>query len=255
MNRANQVLLTQSELERYSRQILSKQFGRVGQERLKSSHVLVAGVGGLGSTASMYLVASGIKTITLVDSDTVSLSNLNRQLIHLESDIGKRKVESAEEKLVNMNSTVQINSISERITPESCEVFLKGVDVAVDCLDNMETRYVLNWACVKKDLPLIHGGVYGMIGQLTTIIPHKGPCLECIFPRDKGKEKDTIPVFGPTAGFIASLQALEVIKLLAEIEVHLIGRMLYFNGETMQSFLANVSRRVDCPVCGKGADR
>lgn len=243
--------LSRDELERYSRQILFKQFGREGQERLKASCVLVAGIGGLGSPVTMYLVSGGIGRITLVDSDAVSLSNLNRQLLHWEEDMGKSKVDSAGEKLVKMNSAVHVERVQERITPESCKAFLKDVDVVIDCLDNMETRYVLNRECVKQGLPLIHGGVYGMMGQLTTIIPGKTPCLECIFPV-KDEEKGTIPIFGPTAGFIASLQVLEVIKLLTDVGEIMAGKLLYFNGEIMECILVEVKRREDCPVCGKG---
>ncbi|NIA11747.1 MAG: adenylyltransferase [Nitrospiraceae bacterium] len=243
--------LTERDLERYHRQMLYPPFGRKGQKRLKAAHVLIAGVGGLGSPVAMYLTAGGVGTITLVDSDTVSLSNLNRQLLHYEKNINIPKVASAEEKLALMNSSVQLHPVSEKIIPETCEPLLTGVDVVVDCLDNMLSRYVLNAACVKKGIPLIHGGVYGMIGQITTLLPGETPCLECIFPKAKAS-KVTIPVFGPTAGVIASLQALETIKLLSGVGNLLTSRMLYFNGEVMECIMVDVRRKDDCPVCGKG---
>ncbi len=242
--------LTNEDLKRYQRQLLYKPFGREAQKRLKAAHVLVAGVGGLGSPVSMYLCVSGIGTLTLVDDDTVTLSNLNRQLLHWESDIGTSKVDSAEKKLTRMNSRVRINAVRARMDADTCESLLSGVNVAVDCLDNMASRYLLNRACVEKGIPLIHGGVYGMMGQLTTLLPPETPCLACIFPPQRGEKKESIPVFGPTAGFIASLQALETIKLLSGVGKLLAGRLLYFNGEVMESVLIDVKPRPACPVCG-----
>ena len=242
-------MLTSREKERYSRQILFKAFGEEGQEKLKAARVLVAGVGGLGSPAAMYLAAAGIGKIILIDADTVSLSNLNRQLLHWEGDIGRKKVESGGEKLRQMNSGIQVETVAERITEKTIPGFLRGVDVVVDCLDNMKTRYVLNRACVEAGIPLVHGGVYGMLGQVTTILPGDGPCLECIFPHKEERE-DTVPVFGPTAGFTASFQALEVIKLLTGLGELLRGRLLYFNGEIMECVFAEVRKRENCEGCG-----
>ena len=237
-----------NDLERYSRQVLFPSFGEKGQEKLRASHVLIAGVGGLGSPVAMYLTTSGIGEITLIDSDTVSLSNLNRQLLHWEEDIGREKVFSARTKLTRMNSGIRVHALSEHLTAVSCASYLSGVTCVVDCLDTMASRYALNRACVEARIPLIHGGVYGMIGQLTTILPGRTPCLECIFPR-RETPPETVPVFGPTAGFIASLQALEVIKLIAGVGENLLGRFLYFNGETMECFVTEFHRRGDCPVC------
>ena len=244
------VKLTGEELERYQRQILFTPFGRRGQARLKDAHVLVAGVGGLGSPVAMYLCVSGVGTLSIVDADTVALSNLNRQLLHWESDIGVRKVDSAKEKLVGMNPRVNVVAFGKRITPETVGSMLVGVDVVVDCLDNMASRYVLNRACVAAGIPFIHGGVYGMMGQLTTILPGTTPCLECIFPRKEEASQGPIPVFGPTAGMIASLQALEAIKLLSETGTLLAGRLLYLNGQVMECIVVDVQAKEDCPVCG-----
>jgi len=244
-------MLTKRELERYNRQILFRAFGEEGQEKLKSARVLVAGVGGLGSTVAMYLTTSGIGRIVLVDSDTVSLSNLNRQLLHWEKDVDRKKVDSGVEKIQKMNSDIRVEAVPVKITQNSCEYLLRNVDVAVDCLDNMKTHYILNRACVEKKVPLVHGGVYGMLGQVTTILPGDGPCLECIFPH-KEERGNTIPVFGPTAGFTASLQVLEVIKLLTGIGELLRGRLLYFNGEIMECIFAEVEKREDCQGCGNG---
>ena len=243
-------MLTDRETERYSRQILFHAFGREGQEKLKNARVLIAGLGGLGSPVAMYLAQAGIGRLVLVDSDIVSLSNLNRQILHWEGDVGRLKVQSGKEKLEKMNSDIRLEALAEEITQDSCAALLEGVDIAVDCLDNMRTRYILNRACVDKGCTLVHGGVYGMLGQVTTILPGNGPCLECIFPH-KEERGDKVPVFGPTAGFTASFQALEVIKLLTGIGEVLNGRILYFNGEIMECVFADVSRREDCPGCGK----
>jgi len=243
--------LTQAEFERYNRQILFKAFGKEGQKKLKASHVLVAGVGGLGSPVAMYLAVSGIGRLTLVDSDRVSLSNLNRQLLHWEENIGQEKVLSAKDKLLKMNSSIHVRAVHSRIASGTCAPLLEEVDVVVDCLDNMPARYILNQACVERGCPLIHGGVYGMMGQLTTIIPGHTPCLECLFPRrPEVKEDIPLPVFGPTAGLIASLQSLEVIKLLSGIGETLQGKLLYINGEMMECVTAEVTKKGDCPACG-----
>ncbi len=242
-------MLTEREKERYNRQILFRAFGEEGQEKLRAARVLVAGVGGLGSPVALYLAAAGIAHLVLVDADRVSLSNLNRQILHWEGDVGRQKVESGREKLHKINSDIHVEAIAREITGESCRDLVEGVDVVVDCLDNMKTRYILNKACVDARCSLVHGGVYGMLGQVTTILPGDGPCLECIFPHREEKG-DKVPVFGPAAGVTASLQALEVIKLLTGIGKLLRGRLLYVNGEIMECVIADVKRREDCPGCG-----
>jgi len=245
----NVMKLTEKDLERYQRQILFKPFGKKGQERLKAAHLLVAGVGGLGSPVAMYLCAGGAGHLSLVDEDTVSLSNLNRQLLYGERDIGSRKVDSAAEKLAGINAAVRVDPIHARIAPETCNTLLEGVDLVMDCLDTMSARYALNQACVKRGVPLIHGGVYGMTGQMTTILPGRGPCLECIFPRGE-EAKHPVPVLGPAAGVIASLQALEAVKLLTGMGKPVTGRLLCFDGAGMTWSFADVNRRKDCPACG-----
>ncbi len=240
--------LNPDDLERYGRQILFKPLGRKGQERLAAIHALVAGVGGLGSPLAMYLTVAGVGEITLADFDTVTLSNLNRQLLHGDGDMGRRKVLSAKAKLTGLNPTIKVHAIPEKITPKTCESLLDSVDIVVDCLDNMASRYTLNRACVRWKIPLVHGGVYGLMGQLTTIIPGRTPCLECIFPRKK-TTPGPIPVFGATAGFIASLQALEAIKLITGIGKNLAGRLLYFNAEVMECVVSDFKKNPNCPVC------
>ena len=243
------ISLTHYDLERYSRQILWPSFGEEGQKKLKKSHVVVAGVGGLGSPASMLLVAAGIGRLTIIDSDNVELSNLNRQLLHWDENIGFPKVISAYEKLSRLNPTVTIVPLQVRINRDNVYDLIKGADLVIDAMDNMATRFLLNEACVKMDIPFIHGGVFGLMGEVMTIIPHKGPCLKCVFPREAEGPRP-FPVFGPAPSLIASLQVMESIKLLAGFGKLLLGELLLVNGETMEFTIVKVEKRPDCEVCG-----
>lgn len=247
-------LLSEEELLRYNRQILFPSFGEEGQKRLRKSHVLIAGVGGLGSPVAIYLTCAGVGRLTLVDSDSVELSNLNRQILHGEDDIGKNKVVSAARKLKRLNSTVEINPIAMKITTETSTGLLQGADLVIDCLDNMETRFILNEGCVGQDIPFIHGGIYGLMGEVTTIIPGETPCLECIFPR--GVEgKKPFPVFGATPALVASIQVMEAIKLLSGFGELLTGKMLYVNGKEMEFMAVTLQKNKACKVCSGGKKR
>ncbi|WP_243684691.1 HesA/MoeB/ThiF family protein [Methanosarcina barkeri] len=169
------------EREKYSRQILL--FGEEGQEKLKNAKVLVAGAGGLGSPVSTYLAIAGVGKIILADFDSVDPSNLNRQFLHHQKDIGRLKIESAKEKLLSMNPDIEVETIVEMLTESNLENLVPECDVIVDALDNLETRHMLNRLVVKRRIPLIHGAVTGYDGQVTTIVPGKTPCFYCIFPR------------------------------------------------------------------------
>lgn len=240
--------LTADDLVRYSRQILFPSFGKKGQKKLKQGHVLIAGMGGLGSPVAIYLACAGIGRLTYIDSDSVELSNLNRQILHLEEDIGKQKVVSASAKLERLNSAVEIVPKAEKISTENVNELLQGVNVVIDCLDNMETRYILNQGCVIKNTPLIHGGVYGLMGEVTTIIPGQTPCFECMFPRGY-KSEGLFPVFGATPALIASLQVMEAIKLIAGFGEVLAGKILYVNGENMEFYMVRKEINSTCQTC------
>jgi molybdopterin/thiamine biosynthesis adenylyltransferase len=244
-------MISGDELVRYGRQIVYPGFGKVGQEKLRASHVLVVGVGGLGSAASMYMAYAGIGHITIVDNDSVELSNLNRQILHWESDIGREKPISAAEKLCKINSSVKITPVCKKITEASVDKIVEGADIVIDGLDNYGTRLLVNAACVRKRIPFIHAGVNGLVGQITTIIPGKTPCLACIYPEspDTG---ETIPVFGVAPTLMASMQVMEAIKLIAGFGETLGGRMLYFNGETMEFAHQDLIKKPKCSVCGSG---
>jgi len=217
-------MLSERELERYDRQIMI--FGVEGQEKLKGSKVAVVGVGGLGSPVAYYLAAAGIGTILLIDEQTPELSNLNRQILHWEEDIGKNpKPLSAKWKLERFNSDIKIETFVGRLTEENIDEVLDGVDVIVDCLDNFETRFLLDDYAHRKRVPLVHGAVEGTFGQVTTVVPGITKSLREIFP-NAGKKEGKFPILGATAGVVASIQVLEVIKLLTGLGEPLLNKLL-----------------------------
>lgn len=240
--------LTSDELKRYSRQIIIPSFGQAGQKKLKRAHMFVAGLGGLGSPASIYLVAAGVGHLTIIDEQKVDITNLNRQLLHWELDVGRSKAGSAVEKLFAMNPYVKVDSKLEKITPDNVDELIKGADAVVDGMDNYPARYLLNESCVRGSIPFIHGAVEGLVGQLMTILPGKGPCLKCAVPQEPPKKR-IFPVLGATSGVIGCLQAMEAIKLIVGIGEPLVGRMLVFNGKDMTFDEMTLKRDPECPVC------
>ncbi|WP_297070342.1 ThiF family adenylyltransferase [Thermococcus sp.] len=217
-------MLTGRELERYDRQMMI--FGRDGQEKLKGSKVAVVGVGGLGSPVAYYLAAAGIGRLLLVDNQEPELSNLNRQLLHWEEDIGKRsKAESARWKLERFNGDIIVETFTGKLNRDNIDDVLDGVDVIVDCLDGFETRYLLDDYAQRTMVPLVHGAVEGTFGQVTTIIPKITKSLREIFPNME-KNEERFPVLGATAGVVGSLQAMEVIKLLTGLGEPLLNKLL-----------------------------
>ena len=241
--------LSSTELERYDRQIRIKGLGKSGQLKLKKARVMVAGAGGLGCPAVLYLVAAGIGYVAVVDSENVELSNLNRQVLHWSDDIGRSKGVSLIEKLRQLNPEVTVKPFQKVITADNARRLVNGFAVVVDGLDNWRTRFLLNKACVKEKIPFVHAGVYSLYGQITTILPGKGPCLQCILPKIP-PEEEKFPVLGATAGTLGLLEALETIKIITGLGEPLVGRMLHFDGETMSFQEIKVERRRDCPVCG-----
>ena len=241
--------LTREELERYDRQIRIPNFGIEGQKRLKMARVTVAGVGGLGCPALIYLTAAGVGNITIIDKDKVELSNLNRQILHWNKDIQKYKVSSAIEKLSQLNPDVKIYGKVIEITEENAKELLNGSDVVIDGMDNFRTRLILNKACVELGIPFIHAAVYGLEGELLTVIPGKGPCYQCLLPQAPPEIKP-FPVLGATPALMACLQVIEAIKLITgcgEVEA---GRLLLFNGNDMRFDALRISRDPNCPACG-----
>lgn len=238
-----------SELERYSRQILISSLGLEGQKRLKASKVVVAGLGGLGCPASLYLAAAGIGKITLVDKGKFKLSDLNRQILCWHQDLGQSKAQVAKAKLKALNPEVKVEALVKEITNDSVGDIIEHADVVIDGLDNWRTRFIVNEYCVTKGIPFIHAGVSALHGQMTTIVPGEGPCLRCIFPSTPS-ETERVPVLGATPALLAALQVMETIKLITRMGEPLVGRLLFLNGEEMVFETVKMKRIGDCPVCG-----
>jgi len=209
-------------MERYLRQL--PVLGEEGQRKLRNSTVLVAGLGGLGSPVAYYLAAAGVGELVLVDEGDVELSNLNRQILHWEKDVGKSKVESAGEKLSALNHEVRLRLVKGRITRETAGELVRDVDVVVDCLDNFRTRYLVADAAWDEGVPLVHGAVEGLYGQVTTVVPGQTLKLRELFPNVRDREN--IPVVGATAGVIGAIEALEVIKLVTDVGKPLLNKIL-----------------------------
>ena len=244
---------------RYARQIKMKEMGEAGQEKLRNASVLVIGAGGLGSPVLLYLSGAGIGTIGIADADEVSLINIHRQIIHPESNVGKNKALSAAESISKINSEVKTITYPCRITPENITGIIEDYDFIIDAVDNFETKFLINDACVLAKKPFCHAGVIRANGQVMTYVPNKGPCMRCVF--DEVPEKGSVPtckvegVLGPACGVIGCVEALEAIKYITGIGKLLTGCMFIFDGLTMKSRIAPFPKKNDaCRVCGKNAD-
>ncbi len=231
---------------RYARQEMI--FGQKRQEAVSAATVVVVGAGGLGSPAATYLAAAGVGRLVIVDCDTVSLSNLNRQFLHGDADIGTPKVESAARRLRALNRDVEVIPVGEKITEENAAAIIRGADAVVDALDTFAVRDVLNTAAVRERIPLMHGAISGCYGQATTVVPGLSACLRCIFPSHPPKA--TFPAIGATAGVIGSIQAGEVIKYLTGTGTLLTDRLLLWNGAEATCDVLPAPREPACPVCG-----
>ena len=241
-------MLTKDERERYDRQIMIRGFGEEGQEKLKRSRVIIAGSGGLGSPIAIYLTAAGVGTIRVVDHDRVELSNLNRQVLHWDKDIGRQKVESAAGKLEQLNPGVKIEPVVETIGEDNVSSLVAGFDVIVDAMDNLPTRYLLNKAAIDNNIPFVHGAVHGLEGRAMTVIPGKTACLRCIYRGIPPREK--FPVIGVTPAVIASIQATEVIKHIVGIGKLLTDKLLLYDGLNMKFTELTTKRDPNCEQCG-----
>jgi len=239
-------MLSQQELERYGRQIMMPGWSKDGQEKLKESKVQVAGAGGLGSAVLTCLAAAGVGEIRIIDNDRVELSNLNRQTLHTEKDIGKTKVRSAEEGLQDLNPHIRIETVGQEITEETVIDLLDDCPI-IDAMDNLPARFLLNKAALKKNLPLFHGAVYGLEGRATTIIPYDTACLKCLYQSVVPGE---IPVAGVTPGVIGCIQATEVLKYLMGFGDLLCNRLLIFDGFSMKFSEVKLKKDPNCQGCG-----
>jgi len=207
-------ILTESQKKRYSRQILSPSIGEVGQEKLSKVRVLQIGAGGLGSPFALYIVAAGIKELTIIDNDTLSISNLQRQILYNEAQVGKGKVHAAKERLSNLNSEVEIKVFKDYIDENSIKKYVKDKDFIVDCSDNFKTKFLVNKVAIEYNIKAVIAGIKDFFGQIITVDPKKTACYECVFnqPDSLNSSEGPLPVIGVTPGILGTLEALEVIK-------------------------------------------
>jgi sulfur-carrier protein adenylyltransferase/sulfurtransferase len=250
------VSFTEDQVRRYARHIILPGIGGDGQQKLMDARVLVIGAGGLGSPASMYLAAAGVGTIGLVDFDEVELSNLQRQLLHDTSDVGRPKVDSGKERLDDINPNVEVVAHKTLLTSDNAFDILGDYDVVVDGTDNFPVRYLVNDATQMLGKPLVYGSIYQWEGQASVFLPgQEAPCYRCLFPEPP--PPGTVPscaeggVFGVLPGIIGSIQAVEAIKLVLGVGEPLAGRLLIYDALSNEFTTVNLRWDPDCPVCGK----
>ena len=250
--------LTAEQRERYSRHLLLPEVGIEGQQKLLDAKVLLLGAGGLGSPTALYLAAAGVGTLGIVDDDTVDLSNLQRQVIHSSDRIGVAKVDSAEQTITALNPDVKVEKYAVRLGPENIMDILPGYDIVVDGLDNFPTRYLLNDASVRLQIPVVSAAILGFEGQLSVFQPYEGPCYRCLFPVPPPAELapscGANGVLGVLPGTMGLLQATEVIKLILGEGDPLVGRLLMYDALAATVSEVKVRRDPDCPICSREPD-
>jgi molybdopterin/thiamine biosynthesis adenylyltransferase len=245
--------LSDSERERFRRQIAIEGFGESGQEKLRAARVFVAGAGGLGCAVAIYLAAAGIGKLRIADRGDVELSNLNRQVAYGDRDIGSGKTERLAAWIADFNPELGVEPLRVDMDQESLPDLVRGCDLIIDALDNLSTRFALNAAALRQKIPLVHGAVLGFCGQLMTVLPGKSACLMCLY---RGMATSgTIPVMGVAPGVIGSLQATEAIKLLSGLGRPVTGRLIVFDGLEMSFTELEIPRDPECPQCGGSSSR
>jgi len=245
--------LKNEDLQRYSRQIMLDEIGFVGLEKLRKAKVCVVGVGGIGNPVVTQLTAMGIGKLKIVDRDIIEISNLHRQHLYTEEDIGKVKVEAAKARLEQINSSVQIEALPNSVTKYTAENIVKGFDIVVDALDSIDARYALNDACIKLNIPLIYAGALGMLGSICTIIPNKTACLRCIFPALAEDDMPTCSTEGvhPSILYlVGGIQVSEVVKIILGERPTLENKLLYIDLNDLSIEKVPVFRQAECPSCG-----
>jgi len=249
--------LDRAELERYSRHLLLPGFGQEGQRRLKGARLLIVGAGGLGSPAALYLAAAGVGHLTVVDFDVVDVTNLQRQVLHGTAAVGRPKVESAKERLRDLNPRVVVEAVAERFSPSNAAALVGAHDLIVDGSDSFVTRYLVNDACVLAGKPNVHASVFRFEGQATVLTARGGPCYRCIYPSPPAAGEvpscSDAGVLGVLPGLLGVIQATEALKLVAGIGEPLVGRLLLVDALSMSFRTMRVSRDPRCPACGVGA--
>jgi adenylyltransferase/sulfurtransferase len=245
--------LSSQDLQRYSRQIMLEEIGFIGMEKLRNSKVCVVGVGGIGNPVVTQLTAMGVGKIRIVDRDVVEISNLHRQHLYTEQDIGKVKVEAAIEHLKRRNTDVEIEALPISITTYTAENIVKGFDVVIDALDSIDARYALNDACIKQHIPLIYAGALGMLGSVCTILPNESACLRCIFPALSEDDMPTCSTEGvhPSILYlVGGIQVSEAIKILLGQKPSLVNTLLYIDLNELSFERIKMLRHDECSACG-----
>jgi len=245
--------LTNEDLQRYSRQIMLEEIGFTGMEKLRDSKICVIGIGGIGNPIVTQLTAMGIGKLKIVDRDVIEISNLHRQHLYTENDIGKVKVEVAVERLKGINPTVEIEAVPVSVSKYTAESIIKGFDVVIDALDSVDARYALNDACIKFGIPFIYAGALGMLGSVCTILPNKSACLRCIFPALAEDDMPTCSTEGvhPSILYLVSgVQVSETIKIITGQQPTLVNKLLYIDLNELSFDKIHVFRQEECPSCG-----
>lgn len=238
--------------EFYSRQVILKELGEKGQKKLCEAKVAVVGVGGLGSVSSLYLALAGVGHLRVIDQDILETKNLHRQILYTTDDLDYPKVEAAAARLEKLNPLVTAEPISENVNAGNVEHLLEGVDLVVDGLDNMATRYLINRACIKHKIPYVFGAAIGMEGNLSVFSPPETPCLECVLPNLSDNELlkcDTRGVLGATPGIIGAMQAFEAIKVVAGVGTPLKNKLMICDFNDMYFATIDIAKRAHCPSC------
>lgn len=250
----NEITFNDEQLLHYSRQIMLPQFGVEGQQQLHDAHVVIMGVGGLGSPAALYLAAAGIGTLTLVDFDNVDISNLQRQIIHNTGSIGDSKVSSAKRTLLDINPETDIHCVNKQLSLEELELLIADVSCVIDATDNFATRFLINRACVSQQVALVSAAAIQYEGQISVFdLRHKnGACYACLYA--EGGEENTNcsdnGILAPVVGILGSMQALEAIKLICTIGETLKNRLLIFDALALQWRTMKLNKDPNCPICG-----
>src|SRR5476651_16525 len=248
-------MLSNDEILRYSRHLIMPEVGMEGQLKLKAARVLCVGAGGLGSPLALYLGAAGVGTLGIVDFDVVDYTNLQRQIIHSTADVGRKKLDSAADKLKAINPFLNIRKFDTRLSSENALELFREFDIIADGTDNFPTRYLVNDACVITGKPNVYGSIFRFEGQLTVFYAKEGPCYRCMFPEPP--PPGLVPscaeggVLGILPGTIGTLQATEAIKLILGIGEPMIGRMLLYDALNMSFDMIKIRKNPKCPVCGE----
>jgi len=238
--------------EFYSRQTILKELGRKGQRKLAKTKIAIVGLGGLGTVSSLYLALAGVGHLRLIDQDTVETPNLHRQVLYDQEDLHYPKAEASAKRLAKMNPLVKVEPVPENLNASNAERLLSGVDCVVDGLDNMQTRFLINRACVKLKIPYVFGAAIGMEGNLSVFASPETPCLECVFPKLDDSNLltcDVRGVLGATAGIIGAMQAMETIKVLTGIGEVLKGKLLICDFSDMYFTTVDIFKNKNCPMC------